>query len=316
KLAWVPRRAGERGAVDAGALPTLLPGGRPVADAAARAEVAGVWGADLPTQAGLDLMGILRSAADGALSALVVGAVDPADTPDPVLAEQALSTAGFIVSLEIRHSAVTDHADVVLPVAPMAEKAGRYVTWEGRRRPFELTIKGTGAMPDARVLNALAEEMDVDLGLPSLDAVRAELLRFAPATERPAGPNVKGTAPEPPGEGEALLATWHELIDAGRMQDGDENLAGTAKPVFARISANTAAEIGLAAGDLISVSTERGTVVLPTQFEAMPDRVVWLPTNARECAVRAGLGAVAGSRVTLGRADAPPVVGVNEGEAE
>ena len=33
RLAWVPRRAGERGAVDAGALPTLLPGGRPVADA-------------------------------------------------------------------------------------------------------------------------------------------------------------------------------------------------------------------------------------------------------------------------------------------
>ena len=29
KLAWVPRRAGERGAIEAGALPGLLPGGRP-----------------------------------------------------------------------------------------------------------------------------------------------------------------------------------------------------------------------------------------------------------------------------------------------
>jgi NADH-quinone oxidoreductase subunit G len=28
ELAWIPRRAGERGAIDAGALPTLLPGGR------------------------------------------------------------------------------------------------------------------------------------------------------------------------------------------------------------------------------------------------------------------------------------------------
>ena len=33
KLAWVPRRAGDRGAVEAGCLPTLLPGGRPVTDA-------------------------------------------------------------------------------------------------------------------------------------------------------------------------------------------------------------------------------------------------------------------------------------------
>ena len=36
KLAWVPRRAGERGALDAGALGGLLPGGRPLADATAR----------------------------------------------------------------------------------------------------------------------------------------------------------------------------------------------------------------------------------------------------------------------------------------
>ncbi len=44
RLGWVPRRAGERGALEAGALPSLLPGGRPVADAAARVDVAAVWG--------------------------------------------------------------------------------------------------------------------------------------------------------------------------------------------------------------------------------------------------------------------------------
>ena len=47
RVAWVPRRAGERGAVEAGALPSLLPGGRSVADAAARADVAARWGLDL-----------------------------------------------------------------------------------------------------------------------------------------------------------------------------------------------------------------------------------------------------------------------------
>src|SRR5207253_3237513 len=52
-LAWVPRRAGERGAVEAGALPDLLPGGRPVSDPAARAEVASAWGvAALPAEPG------------------------------------------------------------------------------------------------------------------------------------------------------------------------------------------------------------------------------------------------------------------------
>ena len=316
KLAWVPRRAGERGAVDAGALPTLLPGGRTVADAAARAEIEAIWGeATVPTQPGRDIDGILAAAADGSLAALVVGAVDPDDTADPALAREALARAGFIVSLEIRHSAVTEHADVVLPVAPTAEKAGRFVTWEGRRRPFDSTIGGTGALSDGRVLNALADEMDVYLGLATTEAARDELLSIGPATSRPATPSVQGQAPTPPVAGEALLATWAELIDAGRMQDGDEYLAGTAKPVLARISPATAAEVGVVAGGTISVSTDRGALLLPVEIDAMPDRVVWLPTNARGCAVRTTLGAGAGSTVRLTRPDAPPVVGSSEGTA-
>jgi NADH-quinone oxidoreductase subunit G len=55
RLAWVPRRAGERGAVEAGALPGLLPIGRPVTDPAARAEVARAWGkSSLPGTPGRD----------------------------------------------------------------------------------------------------------------------------------------------------------------------------------------------------------------------------------------------------------------------
>ena len=84
RIAWVPRRAGERGAVEAGALPGLLPIGRPVTDAAARAEVARTWGkGSLPAQPGRDATAILAAAADGELGALVVAGVDPADLPDP-----------------------------------------------------------------------------------------------------------------------------------------------------------------------------------------------------------------------------------------
>jgi NADH-quinone oxidoreductase subunit G len=315
KLAWVPRRAGERGAVDAGALPTLLPGGRPVDDAAARAEVERAWGTTVPAQTGRDTDAILRAAVDGSLAALVIGGVDPGDLADPALAAEALERAGFIVSLEIRASAVTAAADVVLPVAPAAEKAGRYVTWEGRRRPFDLTITNTGAMSDGRVLHALADELDVAFGLPTVAAARAELLQLATGIHRPSAPSVAPAAPAEPGKGEALLATWPELIDAGRMQDGDEHLAGTAKPARAVLNAATAAEIGVAGGGSVSIATERGMLVLPVVVDALPDRVVWLPTNARGCAVRATLGAQAGDIVTLTSADAPPVIGADPAAA-
>jgi NADH-quinone oxidoreductase subunit G len=313
RLAWVPRRAGERGAVDAGALPTVLPGGRPVTDAAARAEVERVWGAGLPAAPGRDLDAVLHALAQETLAAVVIGGVDPADVSDPQLAAEALARAGFVVSLEIRRSAVTEHADVVLPVSVAAEKAGRYVTWEGRRRPFDLTIDNDGAMPDGRVLHALAEELDVDLALPSVEAARAELLRLAPtSTVPPAAPSVSPGRPPSPGAGEVLLATWHELLDAGRLQDGDEYLAGTAKPALARISAGTAAELGASDGSRVAVGNDRGTVVLPAAITLMPDGVVWLPTNARDCSVRATLGAVHGSVVRIS-SDVPPVVGLGGG---
>ncbi len=91
RLAWIPRRAGERGAIDAGALPTLLPGGRPVTDDAARVEVERVWDAPVPRAPGRDLAAILAAAATATLGALLVGGVDPATCPTRAAAEAALA---------------------------------------------------------------------------------------------------------------------------------------------------------------------------------------------------------------------------------
>ena len=53
RLAWMPRRAGDRGAIEAGCLPNLLPGGRPVADAAARVDTQTTWGVGLAARLGV-----------------------------------------------------------------------------------------------------------------------------------------------------------------------------------------------------------------------------------------------------------------------
>jgi NADH-quinone oxidoreductase subunit G len=303
KLAWVPRRAGERGAIEAGALPSLLPIGRPVTDPAARAEVARVWNvAELPSTPGRDTAGILAAVLDERLDALVIGGVDPYDLPDPAAALAALEATPFVVSLEQRVSAVTDRADVVLPVAVVAEKAGTFVNWEGRGRPFDVALKVPGVMSDLRVLDVLAGEMDVHLALPGPDAARHELTRLGSYKGiRPSPPTVSAGAQREPAPGEALLAGWRLLLDTGRMQDGEPYLAGTAKAAVARLSAATAAEIGSdgVPAEKVTVASDHGEITLPVEVTDMPDRVVWLPMQAKGCAVYRDLGVGAGAVVKI-----------------
>ncbi len=298
RLAWIPRRAGDRGAADAGCLPTVLPGGRPVTDPVARQQVAEAWQcADLPAQPGRDAEEILSAAAGGELDALVVGGVDPADMADPDAALAALDSARFVVSLELRTSAVTDRADVVFPVAPVAEKDGSFTDWEGRVRPFSAALSSNAA-PDLRVLVTLADEMGVDLGVRTAQQARAEQIALGRwGGARPPAPCVPPGAAPSPQPGEAILAGWRMLLDAGRLQDGEPHLAGTARPPVVRLSAGTAAEIG--ATDTVTVRTARGSIKLPLAVAAMPDRVVWLPLNSPGCAVHTMLGVTTGAVVGI-----------------
>jgi NADH-quinone oxidoreductase subunit G len=301
KLAWVPRRAGERGAIEAGALPGLLPMGRPVTDPAARAEVARAWGVgSLPEAPGRDTGQILAAAAAGDLDALVIAGVDAGDLPDPAAALDALEQTPFIVSLELRASEITDRADVVLPVAAVAEKAGTFVNWEGRGGTFGRVLDVPGIEPDRQVLARIADEMDVHLGLPDPEAARRELTALGTwKGAAPAGPSRSATVPAEAGPGQAVLATWHQLLDTGRMSDGELFLAGTARRAVAVMSPATAAEAGTSDGGKVTVSTVRGQLTVPVRTQAMPDRVVWLPTHSAGCEIRRELAAGHGTLVTL-----------------
>ncbi|WP_285731784.1 NADH-quinone oxidoreductase subunit G [Nocardiopsis sp. ATB16-24] len=301
RLAWVPRRAGERGAIDAGALPGLLPGGRPVTDASARAEVARAWNVgELPAEPGRDTSAIIEAAAAGELDALLIAGVELDDLPDPEAARRALARVPFIVSLELRASDVTDRADVVLPVAAVAEKSGTFVNWEGRHRPFGTTLKVPGALSDLRVLSAIADQMDVHLGLPDAASAYGELMELGLWTgERTQAPRAWPVDVTVPGPGQAILSTWRQLLGTGRMEDGEPYLAGTARQARAYLSKATADEVGVADGGTLHVTGERGTVSVPVIITDIADRVVWLPANADGCDVPRDLGGGSGQTVLL-----------------
>ncbi|MGO1511598.1 MAG: molybdopterin-dependent oxidoreductase, partial [Actinomycetales bacterium] len=306
RLAWVPRRVGERGAVDAGLLPNLLPGGRPVTDAAARADAGAVWGIDsLPDTPGRAHREILRAAASGELTGLLVGGIETLDMMDPAAALRAIGQVDVLVQLEVRRNAISELADVVLPVAPPVEKAGSFVSWEGRVRPFGQVL-ASHALPDRIVLRDIAREMGRDLGLATLAELHTELAELDP-WDGPVAPASVAPAELPrTGAGEAVLATWKLQLDAGRGQDGEPHLAGTAHRPVVRLSPATAREIGALDGGRVRVTGPTGSVTMPLTVTRMADGVVWLPENSPGCAVRAQTGAGAGAVVTLTAAEVAP----------
>ncbi len=295
RLAWVPRRAGDRGAVEAGCLPTLLPGGRPVADTAARVDAATAWGVPgLPETLGRDADQIVTALATGALGGLLVGGVDPDDTADPVATRAAVEAASFVVALELRETDVTRAADVVFPVAPACDKAGTFVTWEGRPRPFEAVFANPASLPDLRILAGIAEELarlgrGRPLGFRTVAEARTEMEQLGPwdGARAVASP----PAPEPvlahPGAVDAWrLATWKQMLDNGSLQDGDDALRATARRPVARLSRSALAALGMSAGlDAgsamdVTITGDRGSVTLPAEPADLVDGVVWLPANS------------------------------------
>ena len=303
KLAWIPRRAGERGAIEAGAIGNLLPGGRPVSDPSARVDVATAWGVHgLPENRGLSTDEIYAKAASGEISALLVGGVDPLDGAAADVALSALQKA-FVVSLEMRQSAVTDRANVVLPIAAVAEKSGTFINWEGRGRSFDIAIDNSLQRSDVRILSLLADEIGRPIGISTVAKAANELAALGAwdgAKSEFGG--VSAIAPITVSGDQAILTSWRRLLDNGSLQDGEANLAGTARKTVAVISPKRAAAIGVNDGDLVKISNNKGAIVLPVLIEAIHDDAVWAPRNSMGSELLRTLGTAANSVVTVVKA--------------
>ena len=298
RLAWVPRRAGERGGIEAGTLPGLLPGGRLVSDAAARAQVEQLWGT-LPSAAGRDTEAILNSvlSAEG-LDALVVGGVDLRDFSDPGLARTAMSEAGFLVQLEVRRSEISEHADVVFPVAPPVEKNGTFVNWEGRVRPFG-QAHVSRARTDRQVLAMLAAEMGSDLHVNDLAELHRELAGLGISATHPDMQPTSAVATSKLAPGQAYLATHKPMLDGGRLQDFEEHLAATARRPVVYVARELAKANGIHSGSQLQVSTQTGSITLPAVIAPLAPNTVWLPECSAGSTVRQSLGGGQGLIVNL-----------------
>ena len=303
KLAWIPRRAGERGALEAGAIGNVLPGGRPVTDAAARVDIAALWNTDsLPTEIGRSTSQIIEAVNSGSIGGLVVGGVDPLDGDNSQATLAALDKA-FVVSLEIAPSAVTERANVVLPVAAITEKSGSFLNWEGRARSFDAAVSDSLNRSDLRILSMIAQEMGISLNLGTVTAAIKEIASIGKWDGARVSFNKVNASSQPAlNADQALITSWRRLLDLGTLQKGEENLAGTARQTVAVISPKRAEAIGVVDGDQLKISTTQGSVTLSALVENIHDDAVWAPRNSRGSQLLVNLGVAHGAVVTVVKA--------------
>jgi NADH-quinone oxidoreductase subunit G len=313
KLGWVPRRAGDRGALEAGLAAGVLPGGRRLDDAEDRAAVEAVWG-PLPEERGRDLQAILTDAAAGKVDVLHLVGVDPLrDAASPDLARKALTKAKLVVCQDLALSAtVAEFADVVLPATATQERAGALTNWEGRTQRYARAIDGPDLVQDDwEIVQQLAAVQGRDLGFSDLEQLRAEILELGVRPSRHPMPDpvaatdeaeAAETAETADDEDTLTLVAVPSLLDHGTMLAGAHDLLATRRDPVADLHATDADRLGVADGDLVELTGPGGTVTLPVRVghDVVPG-VVRAPANSTEASVRSLAGPDGVAEVTLAR---------------
>jgi NADH-quinone oxidoreductase subunit G len=305
RFAYLCRRANDRGALRGGVHPALLPGGRPVDDADARAKVEVEWGRLLPSDVGRDTAAILEAAAREEIGVLFLIGVDVLrDFPDAALARRALENVPYKVVVDVASDAMDIYADAMLPAAPYLEKEGHYTDWEGRSQRLRPARAAMGlARSEWEIFQELSEVMGKDMGFHSLDALREEMGRLVggdsaaavdgrvPSAARVgrAADSSPAYAPPPapatgeaPAEGDRLvLFTYPFLVDEGTLSAGaDELKAALEDPPFVEIHQADARRLGISDGAMVRLRTEAGEAELPARItDGIAPGAIFVPWN-------------------------------------
>jgi NADH-quinone oxidoreductase subunit G len=245
-----------------------------------RSEVERVWGS-VPSEPGRSTRQILEACADRQVDVLYLVGVDPLkDFPDAALAERALSNAGHVVVQSLELGELEAFADAFLPAAAWAEREGTVTDWEGRPQRLSPVRPTAGVCrADWEIFAGLAAAMGHDLGLQTLERIRAEASGLlAPRGVSPRVTAWTGTG-RPQRLGDLTLATYHLLVDDGRLSRGASELASTlGGGPFVEVHPDDAEKHGLTDGGRALVRTRAGEAELPVRVtEHLAPGVLFVP---------------------------------------
>jgi len=150
-----------QGACDMGGLPNFYPGYQNVAVEAAQKKFEAAWGCKLSLDPGLTVVEMMNKAAEGQIKAMYIVGENPMMTdPDTNHVRHALEALDFLVVQDIFLTETAALADVVLPGASFAERAGTFTNTERRVQMVAPAVPLPGeAREDWRIIRDLAQRV-------------------------------------------------------------------------------------------------------------------------------------------------------------
>jgi NADH-quinone oxidoreductase subunit G len=267
-----------------------------------RGNVRGALAAGLtPGEGGLATAGILDAAANGRIGCLVLLGADPlADVPDAALARRGVDGARTVIAVDTHLTASAARADLVLPAAAFAEKAGTTTNLEGRVTALSQKVTAPGsARADWIIAAELALALGTDFGVSTVEEVHGQLVDSVPAFA-PASSSALAAAPDgvlltisPTSLADASTPTLtlrssydlrlvvsRTLYDAGVAVAASPSLAPLAPGGRLHVHPLDLDRLGATTGTALKVSSATASLVLEVEADPGVARgTAWLPFN-------------------------------------
>ena len=203
--------------------------------------------------------------------------------------EEAINNNDFVIAINaFQNDFISEHADLVLPLATFLETSGTFVNVEGLWQPFQGVAKPSGNSRQGwKILTALAK-----LLLPGDDydyidsvAVRNELKTLCRDLKLDNLVGCKG-AKKLPTRPRALQKVSETAIYAVdemlRHSDPLQNTQNMLDASCIRVNRSQAEKLGLADAEQVHIKQGEGTAVLSLAIDDnVPMGCVWIPTGVK-----------------------------------
>jgi NADH-quinone oxidoreductase subunit G len=214
------------------------------------------------------------------LKAYLLWDVEPDyDLANPAMAHKALSSAEAVVAVSAFASeSLKKVADVILPLAPLAESEGLFYTLDGQSFSTEPAVRAAGqAKPGWKILRRLGAELELDgFEQVNMAGLRQEMLAEADNSCFSAA-EVELTAPQQNGDLYRVGEVAMYGVDALCRRSDVLQQTVHADNDFVGMNPDDAGSRGLEDGREVKVSQADGQVTLPVRIcNELPVGAVWV----------------------------------------